>query len=215
MNSLGQITQFRLHNNSLLPGWYSSWIHVVLNSAIFFLMSFVLINSITFNITSIAWLVLFFFCWSVIEYLIHRFILHGQIFSKFHFRKQHSVYHHGYFTHQFMEGEEPVDLNRILLFPWDLAVLLLVTLLMSLPIYSLDRNTGHLFFLAAIFYFIVYEIVHAICHGKFNKVHPVFKSVVDNHRGHHDPSQMQKANFSVVLPVIDSIFFTRKRSPHV
>src|SRR5688572_16802114 len=127
MNTSSQVTQFRVHNNSLLPGWYRSWIHVILNSTIFGLMILILTKSITFNLTSIGWLVLFFLCWSLIEYAIHRFILHGQIFSKFHFRKQHTIFHHGYFTHQFMEGEKPVDINRILLFPWDLAVLLLVT----------------------------------------------------------------------------------------
>jgi sterol desaturase/sphingolipid hydroxylase (fatty acid hydroxylase superfamily) len=164
------------------------------------------------NLMSIVILIAFFFVWAIVEYSLHRFVLHGLVFSFLKFKVEHSVFHHGYFNDQNMSVVTPVDTNRVLLFPLDLISVLLINFMLSylLSIFF-GQETALLFCVAGVFYSIAYECLHAICHSNLAEKFPVLESIAQHHRVHHDPLRMSTVNFAVVLPVIDKWFGTSSK----
>lgn len=203
-----RVYRIRRLNNESLPSWYAWKLHLFVNA---FLLSFSLVYSLTqvqsFNL---LFFISSFVVWAVIEYFIHRFVLHGRLFSKLLFYKQHTFFHHGYFTHLFMEVKDGIDVNRVLLFPVDIAAVLLLNALASCFAFMLLGLDGALlFFSAGVTYIIVYEAVHAFCHSGIKTNITFIDALKDHHSKHHDLKLMSENNFSVVFPVLDTLFVSK------
>lgn len=207
-----EITKFRELNNEKLPFWYHGYLHVALNGMLLtslLFLSYQKLPSIT--LFSAGKILLFLFAWSVIEYLIHRFILHGKTFSRQHFQQQHSVFHHGYFTVKNMNWKELVDINRVLLMPVDIISVLLLNLAAAYGVGIIaGEENGVYFFFTGILYLIIYEITHGLCHTDFADKLPLIGNLVRHHQVHHTTMHKETRNFSVTSPWIDRLF----RSKH-
>ncbi len=150
----------------------------------------------------------FVFMWSLIEYFIHRYLLHGEIPS--HQNAEHSA-HHGYFTREFMKVEKGLDANSVLLIPIDLMSVVALNSFLSygISIFT-NENMALLFFLSGTLYVIAYEILHAVCHLPIETKSPLVKALVRHHKIHHDKIWMKRKNFAVVFPFMDSFFGTKR-----
>lgn len=207
-----EIQKFRELNNRELPEWYQGYLHILFNSFLFIALiigCFFYLPSFSFN--SLIKFSGFLFLWSVLEYLIHRFILHGTLFKRQHFQQQHSIFHHGYFTENDMNWKTGVDINRVLLMPIDLIAVLFVNFLIALLVYSFSGFENGLFlFFAGLIYILIYEVLHGLCHSDFAHRIPVIKYIVNHHTLHHNSRYMEQKNFSVTSPWLDIFFGSHK-----
>jgi hypothetical protein len=197
-----KLLQLRKENNEQLPFWYHPLLHILINS-LFFLL-FLTFGFMALEKTSLKFsflISIFILFWGVIEYLVHRFVLHSQKLKNFHFYIGHTHYHHQYFTNKYMNYETPIDLNRILLMPLDLLATLLINLFLSTPLFLIDREVGCAFFIAGVLHTLLYEIIHGMSHFGFDNY------FTRNHLAHHDPKKMH-GHFSVVIPLLDHLFKT-------
>jgi len=201
------ITKFREHNNSLLPSWYKWQLHLLFNlcAFLFFLtLGFVRIDY--FNLLLPLKILIGLLCWSVLEYAIHRFVLHGSLFSSLPFQKEHSVYHHGYFTDKFMLMKNMNDLNRVFLRPIDIFSILCLNLLFcALMALVIGEQWATYFYISGILYLFLYEAMHMMTHFYDGK-NGLLNSIQHHHNLHHRKSLMGKYNFAVVFPFLDKIF---------
>jgi hypothetical protein len=205
----GSIERFRFQHNQALPAWYGWGLHVGFNACALLTTTVgaaLLIPK--FNLAEILMLAFGFVAFAVLEYFIHRFVLHGPHRSRLSF--EHSVQHHTYFTHLFMQAGEPIDLNRVLLFPADLVSAVAVNMGVALAVgAAAGFHRACLAFIAGNLYITAYEIAHAICHAPY--VPRILQKMVAHHKAHHDPQNMRAANFAIVFPVLDTLFKTRVR----
>lgn len=204
------IINLRLLNNDLLPKWYDWKIHIILNSSILLLAIFTGLWQLRdVNPAQLLPVLPFFLFWSIAEYGIHRFVLHSQSGPKTRLKKEHSFFHHGYFTHQFISLDEKIDTNRILLLPFDILSLVIFNAFLSGFVFLfVGESVAWLFFLAGSLYAATYESIHAICH--LNLRNNFLNYFIDHHRVHHDPSLMSRKNFSVVFPFLDGLFGSKQ-----
>ena len=174
---------FRKKCNSRLPGWYNPILHLVCNFILLtFPLVFTLLKIEDYSIKTGLLFFSFLLIWGVIEYFIHRFILHGN--QKFLKRLilEHSVYHHGYFTEKDPVFDTTLDLNRVFLFSIDLLTLIIVSIgLSSLIYFYIDPAISKVFFLASLCHLILYEFFHFISHSKIQ----VFQQIKEHHLLHH------------------------------
>ena len=205
MRARTQIDQFRRLNNQELPSWYRWHLHLGANAMILIIfMACAFKVSPACTLTNISLFSCSFLAWSLIEYLIHRFVLHGRIFSSTRLYQQHSINHHSYFNHQFMTLEQPIDLNRVILFTSDLLNLIGLNAALAWA-WSLAAglDAGILFFLAGIAYLVAYEVAHGICHLAGWTDFSFARFFANHHRLHHRTEKTTKKNFSIVIPVWD------------
>ncbi len=209
--STAAVQKIREANNRQLKAWYSWQLHVFANIFILLAAAVAISKLGPLSISDAAILVPAVVLWSVIEYAIHRFILHGRLFSRLRFHREHSVFHHGYFTDREMSLERPVDVNRILLFTIDLVTVILLDALISFSLsLVIGQKNGLLFFVAGVIYIALYETVHALCHLEFSRGFKVLSPFIRHHEKHHDPKVMARSNFAIVFPFVDSLFLTKE-----
>lgn len=194
-----------------LPQYYHWLLHVSVNFILLISCFIFSINQVS-NIKLIHFFVLgaFFIFWTVFEYLLHRFILHGPLFAKLEIKKDHSINHHGYFDARNMFYNEPVDINRIFLFTKDLFAVVFISAVISVIIGQFNYEVGVLCFIASIIYSTIYEITHLLCHLDIKYKNKFLINTVAHHKIHHQAQQMNHSNFAVVFPIVDSLFKTRK-----
>lgn len=189
-----RITEFRDHENALIPNWYHWGAHIGLNFTIL-IVAMVWPMTYEWENWELIALPAFVFAWALIEYVVHRFILHGDATWTRILQHEHTESHHGYFTNDHMSAGQLVDIRRVLLLPHHLLPLLALNGLIAMA-------AGKAFFIAGVIYILIYEIVHAYAHSPFG--------TVQSHRTHHDPEFSTK-NFAIVFPIIDRWFGTYRR----
>jgi hypothetical protein len=212
---------FRIANNKKLKKWYFWDLHLAANVLLVLGAMAIVgdrLRAFTFGLSEVAALFLFFHVWAIVEYGIHRFILHAGVFSRLKFYAEHSIFHHGYFTQHNMTLEAPIDLNRILLYTSDLLVVIGLDFAVSILFGRfVNFRFALLFCLAGLFYIAAYELIHALCHVKrpahsklLQCLFSFFSRSIQHHRLHHDPKQMRTANFAVVFPYLDRLFASQR-----
>lgn len=204
-----QVQKFREHNNSLLPKWYKWELHLLLNLMLFIVFFTFGSRQIAWqNIITPAFLIISILFWGIIEYAIHRFILHGSIFSSLHFKKEHTVFHHTYFDEKNMVMNTPHDLNRTLLRPIDVfSVLALNILISGLVSLVIGEKYAAYVYLGGVIYLFLYELMHALTHY-YQGENNFLKRIKEHHKTHHMKESMNETNFAVVFPFLDKLFQT-------
>ncbi len=209
-----QIAELRQHNNKLLPRYYHWAAHVVVNFVLIasaFVWNISLLQN--FRIREFLMLSILFVCWAVVEYAIHRFILHGTFFSKTRLYIQHSHFHHGYFSEDLMCAAAPIDVNRVLLFPIDVVALLMLNALLSFGLFVLvNHEIGILFSLAGVLYLFMYELCHGLCHLTWSYRIPYLRKMAEHHKTHHAFYHGGHSHYSIVIPWLDTLFSSLRRS---
>lgn len=207
------IIKFREHNNELLPKWYKWELHLLFNVTtfiVFLALGFVRIDfSSSFVMLK---LIISFLIWGIVEYTIHRFVLHGKYLNSLPFYKDHSVYHHGYFTDKNMLKGSMHDINRVLLRPMDVfAVLCLNLFLCALLSIVIGIENSTYFYFSGVVYLIVYEVFHYRSHS-YKGNNNFWIGIKNHHTDHHIKAEMKEVNFAVVFPFMDKIFNTEKNN---
>jgi sterol desaturase/sphingolipid hydroxylase (fatty acid hydroxylase superfamily) len=206
------IQQIRIDQNVALPRYYDWRLHCVSNLLILALPEVAAFRALgQLAAIDAVLLTLLLFGWTLIEYVIHRGILHGSRFRGTALQEQHFA-HHRYFTDRFMMLERPVDVNRVALFTTHLltAVILVGALSTGLGLLA-GRRTGLLCLSAGLLHVFLYEAAHAVSHIKRLSSLPGLRALALHHRVHHDPAAANGANFSITLPALDTLLGTRQR----
>ena len=203
------IQKFREHNDSLLPTWYRWQLHILLNFVLFLFFLYLGIKKVDLlSLYTPLFLALSILAWGVIEYALHRFILHGNVFNFLHFKKEHTVYHHTFFEDHEMNMQSAHDLNRTLLRPLDIFSVLALNWALSIFIAAIvSEGFANYFYLGGVFYLFLYEVMHAMTHTYEGK-NKFLLNIKEHHRKHHMKKEMNDINFAVVFPFLDNLFAT-------
>ncbi|MEK7485761.1 MAG: fatty acid hydroxylase family protein [Planctomycetota bacterium] len=150
---------------------------------------------------------------NLVEYLAHKGPMHHKKrFLSLIFRR-HTLEHHHFFTHESMSYEGTQD-YKMVLFPPILIVFFFG--FFALPVgfllyYYLSANTGYLFVLTALGYYLNYEWLHFCYHlredswaGKL----PFMARLRQHHTVHHDTRLMNRYHFNITYPFCDYLFGT-------
>ncbi|MFA6238162.1 MAG: sterol desaturase family protein [Bacteriovorax sp.] len=151
--------------------------------------------------------------WGILEYGIHRFLMHKKLGSMNLAYKEHTLNHHFYYVDKFNFTTTQKDFVRIFFQPLDVVLIIYcANFLFAFMLYRLvSHNFGLHFFLVGNAYYVLYEFLHYIYHSNkdsfFQKI-GLFKWLIRHHHIHHDQNQMNDGNFSLLFPLLDRLFGT-------
>lgn len=143
------------------------------------------------------------------EWYVHKNILHqrgkNRLTRMIWFR--HTMEHHHYFTNEEMRVASTRE-YRIVFFPAYAFVLIAAqSVLLGVACGAIfGRNTGLIVFATAIFFYLLYEAMHFVCHVDENKVIrnlPLINTMRRNHLVHHTQALMTKHNMNLTFPFAD------------
>ena len=154
------------------------------------------------------------------EWTVHRYPMHRPMFPRFMYRN-HAQIHHVAFTDSTMALRDMRELYLVMM-PWYTIVLLLVAVS---PVAILAGTLGGgamagIFYVAALSYFLSYEILHALYHvprerlarfGIGSGPGGLFSFLRAHHTHHHVMRRMAHVNFNVTMPLADLVLGTRER----
>lgn len=196
---------------------FSGWTHL----AVIYAICLAGILGAAAFLSSVTWLELLMIPVAIlisnlVEYSIHRWPMH-QTRKMEQIYKQHSGDHHVFFTNKFMQVGEWRDL-KVSITKTRVIVMFFTFILFPLAaLFSLvSLNLGLIFFISAVSYYLVYEMMHLISHlpdGNFLKRLPYIRGCVHRHTVHHNTRLMHKWNFNVMFPLFDVLFGTLHKSP--
>ena len=151
---------------------------------------------------------------NLVEYWMHRTVMHHPVKPFGEIYKRHAAQHHVFFTDEAMELENSRDLHVVLFPP-----LLLVFFIGGFAVpagmllaWIATPNVAWLFVAVAAFYLLNYELFHTAYHlpnGHWVEKIPLFKRFKRLHWRHHDTRIMASRNFNVTYPIGDWLFRTR------
>jgi len=209
MATAAWVDKIREENRSALPKAYHGSVHILLN--VLLLAGALTAVGVALSSPRASDVPLVLGClvvWSLIEYAAHRWVLHRHRRIHAALYREHSQQHHGYFTDEFMHTESHVDINRVLLRPWDVLLVEIAAAVLAGGVALVDVRLGLLFFATANLYCVAYEVLHGLYHCAWSENVPGLRAMTRHHRAHHDPTSMGRWNFAVVFPILDSIFGT-------
>lgn len=159
----------------------------------------------------------FFVVANFIEWVVHRYPLHRPMPPRFAYRS-HTLMHHLAFTDVNMPIVRPSELGLVMV-PWHTMIgfLLLASPVMALAGVLRGPGLAGVFVMAAVAYFLMYELLHALYHlpgaaldragiGRSR----LFRRALAHHRRHHALEQMSRVNFNVTFPLMDYLMRTRE-----
>jgi hypothetical protein len=153
---------------------------------------------------------------NLIEYWVHRILLHRRVPGLGILYKRHAIQHHRYFTDQDVSIISPLQMYYVL-FP-AVAIVFFIPLAagpVSLLIGNIfGSNVGWVALMTSALYFAWYETFHLANHlPATHWVHriPGLSALCRFHRLHHHPANSRSHNFNVTFPLADWIFGTLKQ----
>lgn len=149
---------------------------------------------------------------NLMEYVIHRWPMHGVIFAIKGLYKAHSGGHHRYFTDDNMVMRDAKDINAIITKNRTILFLTLAIILPgSLFLAAFSWDIGVLFWMTTFGYYLFYEFTHLMTHLPSDhwimKI-PYFRSARHRHMLHHNTRLMHWFNFNISFPLFDWFFGT-------
>lgn len=209
-----EVEKFRQDNKSQSL-WYSAKAHYIATTClslpliIYALYKFETLKALDFLVIPI-----FILFATLFEYLVHRYLLHRQVWFFKTPYVEHTLRHHFFFTHQAIEATQSADFERVFFPVWGVALIQYTIVLPASFVigYFFSHNAGYLSLVIGALFFFLYETIHMITH--LPRKYWVFKIpgmlfLREHHRAHHHKGKMAKNNFNIVLPVWDVIFGTR------
>jgi hypothetical protein len=152
---------------------------------------------------------------NLVEYLVHRHVMHRELPGLRAMFDRHTRRHHRYFTQRDIEVTAARDMHAVLFPPVLLVFFTLVALAFATPLaLAFGRSAGWLFFLVALGYYLAYEVLHLLAHWPLRRRlarSTLVRRLVMHHRLHHEPPLMRRGNFNIVLPLGDWLFGTLHR----
>jgi hypothetical protein len=152
-----------------------------------------------------------------VEYIGHRGPMHHKRRGLSAVHQRHTVWHHGFFTHENMCVDDSRDF-RWVLFPPVLVGFFFGVFAIPTGLalqYVTTPNVSSLFVATAVGYFLAYEWLHFAYHQKEGSLAgriPGIAFLRRHHSRHHDPARMNEVNFNISFPVCDYLFGTAAKS---
>jgi len=152
---------------------------------------------------------------NVIEYLIHRLLMHRPIWPRAFYRS-HTLSHHRAFHHDSMEIGGWPELELVMM-PWFSLAFFFVSIapVVAAIAWTVGRGAAGLFLLTGVATFVIYEGMHALYHfpvpalARFGLLdNRAFRFLYDHHRHHHRLQRMRWTNFNISMPLSDRLFAT-------
>lgn len=145
---------------------------------------------------------------NVVEYLVHRWLMHVPRGALRGMYKRHTGQHHRFFTHQAMAADSARDFAIVLFPPFVVVFFLgLIATPVALAIgWLVGPDAALLFGIVALSYFLFYEWMHLASHLPPDRALgrlPGVSFVREHHRAHHDPRRMRHYNFNITVPLTD------------
>jgi len=202
-----------------IPAGYSPWRHMALTLLLASLLG-TLGLALAARARPADWLGLpaFFVIANFIEWMVHRNPMHRPLRPRILYRN-HSLLHHLAFTDGNMVIGPPRDLGLIMM-PWYTMLGLFVVASPIMVVAGVLRGRGlaGVFLLAAVAYFLFYELLHALYHlpdatlDRAGIGHlRAFRRLQAHHRHHHILGRMAAVNFNVTVPLMDRLFGTLEK----
>jgi hypothetical protein len=159
-----------------------------------------------------------FFLSNIVEFYGHRGPMHQKFKGMGLVFHRHVLEHHQFFTDRWMTCRSIRDFKIVLFPPVHLILFLgLVALPFGVLLFLLiSRNGAWLYVATVTFYFMQYEALHFCYHlddGSWVTNLPIMKMLRRHHQTHHNLELMDRYNFNITLPIADTLFGTRYRSP--
>jgi hypothetical protein len=152
---------------------------------------------------------------NVVEYLVHRHLMHRDTRLLHAMFERHTLRHHRYFTREDIEVATRDDLHAVLFPPVLLFFFAAVALGVAASVgLMFGRAAGLLFFALALAYYLAYEVLHLLAHwpqrGGVTRS-ALLRRLLRHHRLHHAPQIMNQGNYNIVFPLGDWLFGTLRR----
>ncbi len=196
-----------------IPRWYSPVPHLALPSAfglgclIFASIRIEHLRPIELLAIPITLLSAFGFEWRV-----HKSVLHRRMPGLGLLYDRHELEHHVVFTYDDLAMRAPNELRLILMPAYAvLLVALINTPLALLTAHVFTANTGYVYLVTSMIFFLGYEWLHFFYHlppASFIGRLSLIARLREHHRRHHDPRLMKTWNFNVTLPLFDWLYRT-------
>jgi hypothetical protein len=202
-----------------LEARYSPWRHMALTLAIASGLGGLGVALAT-RARLIDWLLmpLFFVVANLLEWTVHRYPMHHPMNPRVMY-KNHAMLHHIAFTDHNMPVASSRELGLVMM-PWYTMIGLFVVASPVMIGAAFARGPGlaGVFLLAAVGYFLFYEMLHALYHlpdATLDRVGlgrlGIFRRMQAHHAHHHILRRMSAVNFNVTVPLMDWLFGTRER----
>lgn len=152
---------------------------------------------------------------NVVEYLVHRHLMHRDTRLLHAMYLRHTVRHHRYFTRDDIEVTHHADLHAVLFPPLLLFFFALVALGVATVVgLAFGHSAGVLFFALSLAYYLAYEVLHLLAHWPQHGAlmrSALLRRLLRHHRLHHTPQVMNQGNYNIVFPLGDWLFGTWRR----
>ena len=146
------------------------------------------------------------------EWRVHRKVLHRRAPGLGLLYERHELAHHVVYTYDDMAMRDRREWWLVLMPAYAVVLVALVNTPLAIALGALfGVNTGCLYLVASMFFFLSYEWLHLAYHlPRESRVgrNPLIARLREHHRRHHDPRLMKRWNFNVTVPVFDAILGT-------
>jgi len=159
----------------------------------------------------------FFVVANFIEWAVHKYPMHHPMPPRILY-KNHTLIHHLAFTDRNMPIVRTAELGLVMM-PWYTMIGLFAVASPVMIVAGVLRGVGlsGVFLLAAVAYFLMYEVLHASYHlpeAALNRVGVgrlrLFRAAQAHHRHHHVLARMSHVNFNVTFPLMDRVMGTNE-----
>jgi sterol desaturase/sphingolipid hydroxylase (fatty acid hydroxylase superfamily) len=214
----GDSEAFRREMVARIPRWYVPWVHLVGPSLVGVpLAAFALSRVRSPRGWELLSALLFFVFANLVEWVIHRDVLHHRVrFLEIAFVR-HTPQHHGAFDGGQMAIHDPRELKLVLLPAFGVIAMFAFTLPPGLALAALvSPNVGALWVAVGVAYVLAYEWFHLSYHLPEDSVVgrlALVRVLRRHHALHHTAALMQRANFNVTLPLWDWLLGTLVKEP--
>ncbi|MFT3915466.1 MAG: fatty acid hydroxylase [Anaeromyxobacteraceae bacterium] len=211
-------SELRSHLLAGIPGWYSPGLHLASPSLVALGVASVALHLLQ-DVTAwqLAFVPAFLVVGNVVEWHVHRGVLHRRVRFLETLYLRHTPMHHAVFVSEDLAIRDRRELRMVLLpalaFPG--LVALMAPLAIALAALG-QRNLGLLWIASAVLYLLAYEWLHLAYHlppdswvGRL----PGIAFLRRHHQRHHAPHLMARWNFNVTVPLWDLVKGTVWR-PH-
>jgi sterol desaturase/sphingolipid hydroxylase (fatty acid hydroxylase superfamily) len=169
-----------------------------------------------YDVHPLEWLILpaAFVLLNFAEYWLHRGPLHIKKPSPDTVFNRHTRVHHDYFRHNDMALTRAQECVLVLFPYWAVGVVIVAALVPYALLLIVSANLAHLFLVAAIGYYLLYEWLHLLYHlpeRYWIARLGVVRTLRRHHRVHHHRKLMQRYNYNVTLPIFDWVLQTSYR----
>ncbi len=196
-----------------IPRWYVPTLHLAVPTAV---CLGVMVGALTrihaLRLPELLTLPLTLFFAFGFEWRVHKRVLHRRARGVGLLYERHELAHHVIYTHDDMAMRDRREWWLVLMPAYAVVLVALINTPLALALGALfGANTGCLYLVASMFFFLTYEWLHLAyhfpCESRIGRNRLVAR-LREHHRRHHDPRLMKRWNFNVTVPVFDVLLGT-------